>query len=222
MKREEMQVTPLVTPPVTLHVTEYGDRAASTHLLLVHGFPDDQRMWEPVAESLPPEWHVITYDVRGFGRSSKPKRAFVVPHFAARRGPDRRARRDPAAGRAGAPRRPRLGLGRLLGRARRRDVGPAAREPGGVVHLGQRPLARPPRHHGLDVARPVAAAAAAPAQLVRLALPAALAPRVRLGSTPGGAASDGATGGPDHRPPALGPGPPDQHGATASTSTAPT
>ena len=60
MKREETQVTPLVTPPVTLHVTEYGDRAAAVHLLLVHGFPDDQRMWEPVVEALPPEWHVIT------------------------------------------------------------------------------------------------------------------------------------------------------------------
>ena len=72
MKREETQVTPLVTPPVTLHVTEYGDRAAAVHLLLVHGFPDDQRMWEPVVEALPPDWHVITYDVRGSGRSSKP------------------------------------------------------------------------------------------------------------------------------------------------------
>ena len=73
MKREETQVTPLVTPPVTLHVTEYGDRDAEAHLLLVHGFPDDQRMWEPVAESLPSEWHLITYDVRGSGRSSKPR-----------------------------------------------------------------------------------------------------------------------------------------------------
>jgi pimeloyl-ACP methyl ester carboxylesterase len=72
VRREESQVTPLVTPPVTLRVTEYGDRGADTHLLLVHGFPDDQQMWEPVVESLPPELHVITYDVRGSGRSSKP------------------------------------------------------------------------------------------------------------------------------------------------------
>jgi pimeloyl-ACP methyl ester carboxylesterase len=72
VKREETQVTPLVTPPVTLHVTEYGDRDADVHLLLVHGFPDDQRMWEPVVEALPQDWHVITYDVRGSGRSSKP------------------------------------------------------------------------------------------------------------------------------------------------------
>jgi pimeloyl-ACP methyl ester carboxylesterase len=73
VKREETQVTPLVTPPVTLHVTEYGDRGSGTHVLLVHGFPDDQRMWEPVVETLPSDWHAITYDVRGSGRSSKPR-----------------------------------------------------------------------------------------------------------------------------------------------------
>jgi pimeloyl-ACP methyl ester carboxylesterase len=73
VKREETQVTPLVSPPVTLRVTEYGDRSAATHLLLVHGFPDDQRMWEPVVEELPTDWHVITYDVRGSGHSTRPK-----------------------------------------------------------------------------------------------------------------------------------------------------
>ena len=41
-------------------------------MLLVHGFPDDQRMWEPVVEALPEDWHVVTYDVRGTGRSSRP------------------------------------------------------------------------------------------------------------------------------------------------------
>ena len=71
MRREESRVSPLVSPPVTLHVTEYGERSASTHVLLVHGFPDDQRMWEPIVESLPPEWHVVTYDVRGSGRSTR-------------------------------------------------------------------------------------------------------------------------------------------------------
>ena len=72
VRREERRIAPLVTPPVTLLVTEYGDRDAATHLLLVHGFPDDQRMWEPVVEALPDDWHVITYDVRGAGRSSAP------------------------------------------------------------------------------------------------------------------------------------------------------
>ncbi len=66
-------MTPRVSPPVTLQVIEYGDRTSSTHLVLVHGFPDDQTMWEPVVASLPDDWHVITYDVRGSGRSSQPE-----------------------------------------------------------------------------------------------------------------------------------------------------
>jgi pimeloyl-ACP methyl ester carboxylesterase len=73
VERIETQVTPQVLPPVTLHVTEYGDRDSATHVVLVHGFPDDQRMWQPVAEALPDGWHVISYDVRGSGRSSHPE-----------------------------------------------------------------------------------------------------------------------------------------------------
>ena len=73
MERIETQVTPSTTPPVTLSVCEYGDRAAPTHVVLVHGFPDDQTMWDPVLERLPTDWHVITYDVRGSGRSTRPE-----------------------------------------------------------------------------------------------------------------------------------------------------
>lgn len=73
MERIETQVTPRVTPPVELQVSEYGDRGSATHVLLVHGFPDDQRMWEPMVAALPQDWHVITYDVRGSGRSSRPE-----------------------------------------------------------------------------------------------------------------------------------------------------
>ena len=65
-------VTGASTPPVDLAVTEYGDRAAPVHVLLLHGFPDDQRMWEPVVEHLPRDWHVVTFDLRGFGGSGKP------------------------------------------------------------------------------------------------------------------------------------------------------
>ncbi len=72
MKRAETQVSPRVSPPVTLAVSEYGDRSSSTHVLMVHGFPDDQQMWEPVVASLSEDWHVVTYDVRGSGRSTKP------------------------------------------------------------------------------------------------------------------------------------------------------
>lgn len=65
-------VTSTTTPPVDLQLTEYGDRAAPVQVLLLHGFPDDQRMWEPVVEHLPRDWHVVTFDLRGFGGSGKP------------------------------------------------------------------------------------------------------------------------------------------------------
>lgn len=72
MERFETEVTPGVVPPVTLAVTERGDRSSATHVVLVHGFPDDQRMWDPVLAELPQDWHLVTYDVRGAGRSSQP------------------------------------------------------------------------------------------------------------------------------------------------------
>lgn len=72
MESTETEVTPLVSPPVTLRVREYGDRASATHVVLMHGFPDDQQMWEPVVAALPQEWHVVTYDMRGAGGSTRP------------------------------------------------------------------------------------------------------------------------------------------------------
>jgi pimeloyl-ACP methyl ester carboxylesterase len=68
----ETQVTSHVSPPVTLAVTEHGLRDASTHLVLMHGFPDDHRMWDALVAQLPEDWHVVTYDSRGTGRSSRP------------------------------------------------------------------------------------------------------------------------------------------------------
>lgn len=80
MQARESQVTPLVSPPVTLAVREVGERTAETHVLLLHGFPDDQRMWEPVVERLPRDWHVATMDNRGAGSSSRPtsRSSFVL------------------------------------------------------------------------------------------------------------------------------------------------
>lgn len=72
MQRNETQVTPSVSPPVTLQVTEYGDRRSGPHVVMLHGFPDDQRMWEPVVAALPEHWHVVTFDLRGAGRSTRP------------------------------------------------------------------------------------------------------------------------------------------------------
>jgi pimeloyl-ACP methyl ester carboxylesterase len=44
-------------------------------VVLVHGYPDEQRMWDPVVAALAPyDLHVVTYDVRGAGRSGVPER----------------------------------------------------------------------------------------------------------------------------------------------------
>lgn len=56
-----------------LSVREYGDPTAAVHAVLVHGYPDDQRLWEDLVAQLP-ELHVVTYDVRGAGGSSVPGR----------------------------------------------------------------------------------------------------------------------------------------------------
>ena len=56
---------------IELSVVERGDAARST-VVLVHGYPDQQHVWDPVAERLAADHHVVTYDVRGAGRSGVP------------------------------------------------------------------------------------------------------------------------------------------------------
>lgn len=54
------------------------ERSATTGdaevVLLVHGYPDTHAMWDPVAERLAIDHHVVAYDVRGAGASSVPSR----------------------------------------------------------------------------------------------------------------------------------------------------
>ncbi|HEX2131741.1 MAG TPA: SDR family oxidoreductase [Actinophytocola sp.] len=57
---------------VRLAVGERGDPAAPT-VVLVHGYPDNSRVWDGVAERLGERFHVVTYDVRGHGESSAPR-----------------------------------------------------------------------------------------------------------------------------------------------------
>lgn len=61
---------------LSLAVREYGDLSAAPggrHVVLVHGYPDSQDMWEPVALRLAGDgMHVVTYDVRGAGASDVP------------------------------------------------------------------------------------------------------------------------------------------------------
>jgi pimeloyl-ACP methyl ester carboxylesterase len=80
VQRSETQVTSPGAVPVTLAVTEHGPRSASTHVLLLHGYPDDHSLWDDVVASLPEDWHVVTYDARGTGGSSRPthRRDYLV------------------------------------------------------------------------------------------------------------------------------------------------
>ncbi|HVA05727.1 MAG TPA: alpha/beta fold hydrolase [Acidimicrobiales bacterium] len=56
---------------LNLAATEYGDASRPT-VLLVHGFPDTSAVWGPLVRSLSPDFHVVTYDVRGAGQSDTP------------------------------------------------------------------------------------------------------------------------------------------------------
>ncbi|GAA2452815.1 SDR family oxidoreductase [Actinomadura vinacea] len=54
-----------------LAVYEQGDPARPT-VLLVHGYPDTHAVWDEVAADLAEHHHVVRYDVRGAGASSRP------------------------------------------------------------------------------------------------------------------------------------------------------
>lgn len=56
-----------------LYVKTWGN-ANNPVLVLVHGYPDNQEVWEPVIEHLVQDYYIVTYDVRGAGMSSVPRR----------------------------------------------------------------------------------------------------------------------------------------------------
>lgn len=56
-----------------LYVKTWGNEA-NPALVLVHGYPDNQEVWELVIQQLIQDFYVLTYDVRGAGKSSVPKR----------------------------------------------------------------------------------------------------------------------------------------------------
>ncbi len=66
-----------------LAVWENGDPADPT-LILVHGFPDAHSVWDEVVELLADRFHVVAYDVRGFGLSTAPARsgAYLLDNLA--------------------------------------------------------------------------------------------------------------------------------------------
>ncbi len=164
---------------------------------------------------------MVTYDVRGAGRSTRPAgRAAYRTELLVE---DLVAVLD-----ATVPAGEQVhlvghdwGCDRRLGGHRRRDLGPPARGSAGVVHLQQRAVPGPSRQRRLVLARPAAAAAAGVAQLVRVADPRPRAPRAGLATGTGCSARWCAgwtrrwTCSPGDRRSARTPG-------TASTSTAPT
>lgn len=56
-----------------LYAKTWGDRNKQA-LVLVHGYPDNQEVWEPIISNLIEDYFVVTYDVRGAGQSSVPKK----------------------------------------------------------------------------------------------------------------------------------------------------
>src|SRR5690606_3961017 len=57
---------------IDLAVYEAGPEGAPV-LLLVHGYPDDHSVWDGVVASLADRYRVVSYDVRGAGRSGVPR-----------------------------------------------------------------------------------------------------------------------------------------------------
>jgi 3-oxoadipate enol-lactonase len=51
-----------------IYYTDIGDKSA-TPIVLIHGFPFNSDMWRPQIDLLKTTFRVITYDVRGHGRS---------------------------------------------------------------------------------------------------------------------------------------------------------
>ncbi|MEU5217375.1 alpha/beta hydrolase [Streptomyces sp. NPDC020807] len=68
------------TNPVELY---YEDQGAGQPVVLIHGFPLDGHSWErQTAALLSAGYRVITYDRRGFGRSSQPTTGYDYDTFA--------------------------------------------------------------------------------------------------------------------------------------------
>ena len=62
----------------------YEDQGSGQPVVLIHGYPLDGSSWEKQTEALVEAgYRVITYDRRGFGRSSKPSVGFDYDTFAA-------------------------------------------------------------------------------------------------------------------------------------------
>ena len=69
------------TAPIDLY---YEDNGSGSPVVLLHGWPVDSRSWEPQLPALVQAGHrVVTYDRRGFGRSSRPSTGYDFDTLAA-------------------------------------------------------------------------------------------------------------------------------------------
>lgn len=76
-----LQVATENEAPVELY---YEDHGSGRPVVLIHGWPMSGRSWEPQVAALVEAGHrVITYDRRGFGRSSQPWTGYDYDTFAA-------------------------------------------------------------------------------------------------------------------------------------------
>lgn len=66
-----------------LYVKTWGEPHLPA-LILVHGYPDHQEVWERVIALLVKDFYIVSYDVRGAGQSSAPRsmRAYSLPQLA--------------------------------------------------------------------------------------------------------------------------------------------
>src|SRR5690554_7539586 len=67
------QVHRISSGGVTLHAVTQGEPEHPA-LVLVHGYPDNLTVWDKMAGQLARHYFVVRYDVRGAGRSDKPRR----------------------------------------------------------------------------------------------------------------------------------------------------
>lgn len=71
MSKQELWVN--TSDNYKLNVKTWGDETLPA-LVLVHGYPDNQDVWEGMIPFLTKHFYVVTYDVRGAGQSDVPKK----------------------------------------------------------------------------------------------------------------------------------------------------
>lgn len=70
----------LLLQKTNIEYSVHGPRSGIP-VVLIHGFPFDQKMWEPQAEVLRKEYYTVTYDIRGHGKSDTGDGQYTVELF---------------------------------------------------------------------------------------------------------------------------------------------